>query len=30
MKNFYGIYEAVYKEKKLGDLQTEVIDDNSM
>ena len=30
MKNFNGIYEALYKQKSLGDLHIEVMDDNSM
>ena len=30
MKNFYGIYEALYNQKGLGDLYIEVMDDNSM
>ena len=30
MKNFYDIYEALYKQKRLKDLQIKVIGDNSM
>ena len=30
MENLYDIYEALYKEKRLQELQIEVIDDNSM
>lgn len=30
MKDFHDIYEALYKQKRLENLQIEVIDDNSM